>query len=171
MSEDLISKLPVSSDSGAKDLAGFTLYVTELKQTIKRQYDRNINKDLSRQNWQGLYKRNVTAVLKQAYCDSLVRLQSVSLDHEKRETETEKGFSKLAIQALKPFDGFVDEIMQYALQKHRTSCALSNFPDEHQPGEDYIAEVIQETTRDWQDFASQVNSIMADIMTEDTSVA
>lgn len=160
MSEDLVSTIPVSGDTGAIDLAGFSRYVMELKQTIKRQYDRNVNKDLSRQNWQDLFKRNVTAVLKQAYHDALLQLQSVSLDHEKRETETEKGFSKLAVQVLKPFDGFVDEIMQYALQKHRTSCALSNFPDEHRPGEDYIAEVVQETTRDWQIFASQVNSLM-----------
>jgi monoamine oxidase len=152
------SETPVSGENHAMSLAFFGQYVAELKQSVKRQYDRSINKDLSRQNWQALFKRNVTSVLKQAYQDSLVQLQSVSIAPERMETKN--GFSTLAVQALKPFDGFIEDIMQYALQKHRTSCALSNFPDEHRPSDDYIGEVIQETNRDWQAFASQVNDIL-----------
>jgi hypothetical protein len=140
-------------------LADFDQYVSELKQLVKRQYDRCINKDLSRQNWQDLFKRNITFVLKQAYEDSLTRLQQLSFDID--EVKAEKGFSQVAVQALKPFDGFAEELMQYALQKHRTSCALSNFPDEHNPSSDYIAEVIQELNKDWQAFAVQVNTIVS----------
>ena len=143
--------------TNATSLDGFNQYVMELKQNIKRQYDRCINKDLARQNWQDLFKRNVTSVLKQTYEDSLTRLQQFSFELEG--VETEKGFSKLTVQALNPFDGFVEEFMQYTLQKHRTSCALSNFPDEHNPNEDYVAEVIQETNKDWQAFALRVNDI------------
>jgi hypothetical protein len=157
MPENQISQTPVSGDESAASLAGFHQYVNDLKQTAKRQYDRNINKDLSSQNWQNLFKRNVVAVLQQVYEASLVQLGTLHFGTEKMESED--GFSPIAIQALKPFDGVVDDIIQYALQKHRTSCALSNFPDEHNPSEDYIAEVIQETGRDWQAFASQVNAL------------
>lgn len=135
----------------------FAQYVTQLKQDMKRQYDRNINKDLSSQKWKDLFKRNVVAVLQKAYQDSFQQLQALSFDP----VETQQhGFSTLANQALEPFDGIVDDMLQYALQKHRTSCALSNFPDEHNPSEDYISEVIQKTSRDWQDFASQVNHLL-----------
>jgi hypothetical protein len=140
------------------NLTDFEQYVTQLKQSMKRLYDRSVNKDLSQQNWQDLFKRNVTSVLQQAYKDGLAQLQSVSFGADS--SETENGFSKATVQALKPFDGFVDELVQYALQKHRTSCALSNFPDEHNPSQDYIAEVLQETAKDWQEFTLQVNAVV-----------
>ena len=142
--------------TNATSLDGFNQYVMELKQNIKRQYDRCINKDLARQNWQDLFKRNVTSVLKQAYEDSLIRLQQFSFELEG--VETEKGFSKLTVQALNPFDGFVEEFMQYTLQKHRTSCALSNFPDEHKPSDDYINEVKRQIAEYWRDFALGANA-------------
>ena len=152
---------PVSEKCTTTSLAGFAQYVTELKPIMKRQYERSVNRDLSRQNWQGLFKRNVTSVLKQAYEDSLVQLQSVSFAADA--VETGEGFSKVAFQALKVFDGFTEELVQYALQKPRTSCALSNFPDEPRPSEDYIAEVIQETSKDWQAFALRVNACITGV--------
>lgn len=159
MPECQIFETPVSGDNNATSLAGFSQYVSELKQTVKRQYDRNINKDLSRQNWQGLLRRNVIIILQQVYEDSLVQLQTVYFNPEKMEVEN--GISQFAIQALKPFDGFIDGVIQYALQKHRTSCALSNFPEEHNPSEDYIVEVFQQAVKDWQAFASKVNTLVA----------
>jgi hypothetical protein len=140
-------------------LASFAQFVASLRQQIKRQYDRNVNMDLSRQNSQDLLRRNVTSVLNQAYDDALGRLRQLAFTSEG--VQEENGFSQVSIQALKAFDGFVEEILQYALQKHRTSCALSNFPDEHRPSEDYIAQVMQETEKDWQAFGLQVNSIIS----------
>ncbi len=147
-----------SENANTASLTRFEQYVSELRSLAKRKYDRGVNKDLSHQNWQNLFKRNVTSVLKHTYEDSLAQLQQLSFVHE--EVKTEKGFSKITVQALKPFDGFVEELLQYALQKHRTSCALSNFPDEHKPSDQYIAEVVQETAKDWQSFALHVNSIV-----------
>ena len=121
----------MSENINAISLAEFDQYVTELKQIMKRQYDRSINKDLSRQQWQGLFKRNVISALKQVYEDALGRLIQLSFDPEG--IEAVKEVAELTALVLQPFDGFVDEFVQYALQKHRTSCALSNFPDEHKP--------------------------------------
>jgi hypothetical protein len=158
MSENTVFETHAAEESDSTSLESIFQYITELKQGIKRQYDRNINKDLSRQNWQDLFKRNVTSVLQQAYNDSLVKLRAASLNPEKAESQHQ--FSSLALQALKPFEGLVDDTMQYALQKHRTSCALSNFPDEHQPSAEYIAEVTQEANQDWRAFASEVNRLL-----------
>ena len=122
-----------------QSLESFSQYVAQLKQGMKRQYDRNINKVLSSQNWNDLFKRNVIAVLKQTYQDSLLQLQEASVSPCKAQ---QQGFSALAIQTLQVFNGMVDELLLYALQKHRSSCALSNFPPEHNPSEAYIDEVI-----------------------------
>ncbi len=150
-------KLMMSENINAINLAALDQYVATLKQAMKRQYDRSINKDLSQQHWQGLFKRNVTLVLKQAYEEALTQLQQLSVDAE--QAETEQVAPLLSGGILQSFEGFNDELIQYALHKHRTSCALSNFPDEHNPSRDYIAEVLQETNQDWQVFVEHVNAV------------
>lgn len=48
--------------------------------------------------------------------------------------------------------------MHYVITQHRTSCALSNFPDEHKP--DYIAEVIQLTEMEFADFKQDLGNLL-----------
>ena len=139
----------MTENSNSESLARFEQFVQELKRAMPRQYDRSINRDLSQQQWHDLFIRNVSASLQQAYSEALAQLRQLSF---KPDTPG------LAIRVLQPFDGFVDEFMQYALQKHRTSCALSNFPDEHKPSQDYIATVLSAAYKDWQAFAKQVSA-------------
>jgi hypothetical protein len=144
----------IAENVTATDLAGFDSCVASLRSGMKRQYDRSVNRDLSRQQSQGLFKRNVITVLRDSYQQALVELRQSAL-------ETTAGGSGLGAQVVKSFDGFIEELIVYALQKHRTSCALSNFPDEHKPGQDYIAEVIEEASSDWSAFVAQVNALLA----------
>lgn len=130
----------------------FEQFVQGLKRTIQRQYDRSVNKDLSKQQWQDLFIRNVTATLQQAYADSLVQLRQLSFQPDTAD---------LSPRVLQAYDGFIDEFVQYALTKHRTSCALSNFPDEHKPSQDYITDVLIQTNKDWLTFVEQVDSELA----------
>ncbi|MGR9117278.1 MAG: amine oxidase [Gammaproteobacteria bacterium] len=133
-------------------LVQFEQFVQALKRTMQRQYDRNINKDLSQQHWQDLFKRNVTGSLRQAYTESLAQLRQLSF---------KSAIPGLSNRVLHTFEGFIDEFLQYALQKHRTSCALSNFPSEHNPSRDYIAAVLCEANKDWQSFVEQVGTELA----------
>ena len=141
-------------NSNATSLASFAAHVTELRRGIKRQYDRSVNKDLSQQNWQGLFQRNVTGVLRQCYSDALKRLEQLPFVAAQGEP--------LAHTALDAFAGFADELLQYALQKHRTTCAISNFPEEHDPSQAYLAQVLEQTRTDWEAFASQVDALLAE---------
>ena len=100
----------------------------------------------------------MTSVLQTVYSESLPRLRACSVDVS--EVETENVFSQSAISLLTLYDGIVEELLQYALKKHNTSCALSNFPDEHKPSKTYITEVIEEAGKDWENFAMQVNDIL-----------
>jgi hypothetical protein len=148
-----------SEDTNARSLARFEKYVNGVRSGIKRQYDRGVNRDLSQQKSQDLFKRNVTAVLKQTYEGALTELAQLSLDGGGMEGGQEH--ADLTVRVLEPFDGLVEELIQYALQKHRTSCALSNFPDEHKPSQGYIAEVIRETSGDWQSFVLRVSTVVS----------
>lgn len=149
----------MSENCTAINLASFEQYVNSLLPGIKRQYDRGVNRDLSQQQWQDLFKRNVTGVLKQAYHDALAQLQQFPLTREG--AQGGGADTSVSNQVLKPYSHLIDELIQYAVQKHRSSCALSNFPAEHNPSQDYIAEVVQEVSRDWAVFASQVAKLLS----------
>ena len=141
-------------------LADFESYVNELKPAIKRQYDRCVNKDLSQQKWQDLFKRNIVDVLKQVYDHSLTQMQLLSLDIKRMNNAQKVNGNLGQVYILKYFDGISEELIQYALQKHRSSCALSNFPDEHNPSKDYITEVIMEANHEWEYFVFQTHSVI-----------
>jgi len=137
-------------------LAQFSQYVVEQKDVLKKQYEQLLAQDLSRQQWDGCFQRNVLAVLEQVYDDALVQLQMLPFDI--RETPVDRGLSDLTKQALAAFDGFVDDFLQFVVDKHRTSCALSNFPDEHKPDKTYVNAVKRDIAGLWQNFALSANA-------------
>lgn len=151
--------MPVNNKSDTLDnsisLASFVTYVDRRRPLLKREYDRSINRDLSQQNYQELMKRNFTSVLVQLYRDALQLLQQQQLA-----IETNADYQSLGDEYLKPFEGMIDELFQYVLQKHRSSCALSNFPVEHNPAVTYIAEVLHLAEHDFAGFKQQVGELL-----------
>lgn len=148
----------MSANINDVSLATFAQYIDSLKPGMKREYDRGVNRDLSQQHWHELFKRNVTTVLKQIYADSLTQLQLIPFKPLGMEIDQE--LHELTFEILKPLEGLVDELLQYAIQKHRTSCALSNFPSEHNPSREYIDDVVETLSNDLQLFALQLNSVL-----------
>ncbi len=116
----------------------------------KREYDRQVNRDLSRQNSSGLLQRNLLDVLQRGYDSALDKLSSLEAEHGKLDSLTRSR------SVIEPLEGAAYELIEYALKKHRTSCALSNFPDEHRPSNAYVDAVLQAMAVQWQQFESQV---------------
>jgi monoamine oxidase len=135
--------------------AGYITFVDNRRFALKREYDRSINRDLAKQNYQGLMKRNFTAVLAQLYKDALKLLEQ-----QEFEIESDVDSQTLYDQYMKPFEGMIDELLQYVLQHHRSSCAMSNFPDEHNPTVTYIAEVLQLAEQDYAAFKQDVGKLL-----------
>ncbi len=129
--------------------------VTAWRRALKRDYDRSINRDLSRQNWPDLLLRNVTAQLQLGYQLTLQQLPAIERGEE-RGGEWEKERDGLLAALLEPYAGSDEELLQHAVQHHRSSCALSNFPDEHRPSPEYIARVIAAIEQQWQAFQQQI---------------
>lgn len=136
-------------------LTSFTTFVNGRRAALKREYDRGINRDLAKQNSQDLMKRNLPAVLTQLYSDALKQLQQQQFT-----IESDADAQSLYDQYLKPFDGMIDELMQYVLQHHRSSCALSNFPAEHNPDVAYIIEVLSLAEQAFAGFKQQVGKLL-----------
>jgi len=130
-------------------------YVANRKSAVKSEYERRLAYDLSHQQWSGCFQRNVLAVLQQMYDDTLTEIKSLSFSSSGRSITS--GMSDLTQSVLANFRGFSDEFLLSVVEKHRTSCALSNFPIEHKPDKEYVDEVRRELALIWKDFALAVN--------------
>jgi len=145
-----------NDQKNADSIAQFCRYIAGQKPVLKKQYEQLLAQDLSRQQWDGCFQRNVLTVLEQFYDEALSRLQTLPFDS--KESPVNRGLSDISKQALTAFNGFVDEFLLFVVDKHRTSCALSNFPGEHKPDKTYVNEVMREIAGLWQNFALNVNA-------------
>ncbi len=146
----------INNPCNTDGVAQFHRYVTEQKPLLKKQYETLLARDLSRQQWDGCFQRNVLIVLEQAYNEALTHLKILSFDTAA--SPVNRGLSDLTGKTLAAFDGFVDEFLLFVVDRHRTSCALSNFPDEHRPDKSYLIEVMRAIAGLWQNFALNVNA-------------
>jgi len=135
-------------------------FISDTKPALKHQYAKRLADDLSRQQWQGCFQRNVLLVLEEFYANALCHLQSIPLNANQQKIHN--GMSDLTLQALAAFQGFIDEFLLFVVDKHRISCALSNFPDEHKPDKEYVNAVKRDIAQLWQQFALNVNNHFLD---------
>lgn len=142
--------------NNADSIDQFCRHIAEQKPLLKKHYEQLLAQDLSRQQWDGCFQRNMLAVLEHTYDEALAFVQTLPFDSAA--SPVNKGLSDLTKQTLRAFDGFVDEFLLFVVDKHRTSCALSNFPDEHKPDKAYVNEVKRGIAGLWQNFALTVNA-------------
>jgi hypothetical protein len=135
-------------------------YITDQKPVLKKHYEHLLTRDLSQQQWEGCFQRNVVIVLQQFYDDALVYVKTLSFDSST--SPVNRDLSDLTKLVLRAFDNFVDEFLLLVVDKHRTSCALSNFLGEHKPDKIYVNEVRHDIAGLWQNFAIHVNSFLLD---------
>lgn len=137
-------------------IAQLKLQVCEQKSVLKKHYEQLLAQDLSQQQWEGCFQRNVLIVLQQFYDDELVHLKTLPFDAST--SRVNQGLSELTKQVLYVFDGFIDEFLLVVVEKHRTSCALSNFLSEHKPEKAYVQAVRRDIAEVWSNFATQINA-------------
>lgn len=145
----------MTAESNVTGLAQFVARAEELKAAIPNEYDRSINRDLAQQKAQELFGRNVTGVLRAIYATALSDLHRLPL-----QANDEANVATLSAKILETFDGIIEELIVYALNKHATSCALSNFPDESRPSVEYVTTVIRDASNDWAGFAARVDGLL-----------
>lgn len=144
-----------NEQNNTDSISQFDRYISEQKPALKKRYESLLAQDLSQQQWDGCFQRNVLAVLEQVYNEALAFVKTLPFDSSV--FLIHQGLSDLTKHVLTVFDGFVDEFLLFVVDKHRTSCALSNFPDEHKPDKTYVNEVRRDIARLWQNFALNIN--------------
>ena len=70
----------MSTNQNADSIAQFCRYIAERKPALKKQYEQLLAQDLSRQQWDGCFQRNVLIVLAQAYDETLAYMKTLPFD-------------------------------------------------------------------------------------------
>jgi monoamine oxidase len=59
-----------------------------------------------------------------------------------------------------PFRDFLRSLLDDVIAFNRTSCALSNFPDEHKLSNEYVQTILRDLAAAWREFSLTANRIL-----------
>jgi monoamine oxidase len=71
------------------------------------------------------------------------------------------GRHALTAVLLAAFEGWNKDLLEAALKHNATSCALSNFPLEHQPDGETLRAITLDLAAAWREFALELNARLA----------
>jgi monoamine oxidase len=141
-------------------LRRFSAWLFEQRRICAALYRQRAAQALTAQQSIGLTRSVLLEVIDQLYADALAELATLSFDT--RGVAVDQGRSALTPDVLAPFSGLSDELLGEALKHNGTSCAMSNFPDEHQPSAHYVQQIRRDLALAWRAFALSANALLLD---------
>lgn len=152
-----------ADDAAMAAVRQFSAHFAELSEAVRTQrglllsrYQAELHRMLSSQDAEDLTQKALVGVLEAFYGEVLSRVAALPVLEAHRLTD-ERGQAALTPQVLGLFSGLSEALMTEVLQHNNTSCALSNFPDEHRPPRDYLQVLRQDLVALWRTFALAVN--------------
>lgn len=156
--------LPQAAREAANDghndraLQDFARWVAETRAGALQRYRQRVHHALAAQQRDQLTQRAVLSALESIYAEALARLDGLPLVITPPQAPLPGGRAALTPRVLAPFGGLADELLGEAVRFNRGSCALSNFPQEHQPPRDYLGTIRRDLAAAWQAFALEVDA-------------
>lgn len=148
--------VPPASCSEA--LAAFTASVRAQRGAAPERYRQHLTRLLSAQQTAQLTQRALLATADQVYSETLARLDPLLPALDAGSAAVEHGRHALTATLLASFDGWNQDLLDAALGFNRTSCALSNFPLDHQPDAATLRAATLDLAAAWREFALELNS-------------
>jgi monoamine oxidase len=139
-------------------LARFSESVAVLRAGAFERYRQHLNRYLAAQAKEQLTQRAVLDTVEQVYSEALDQLGGLPFDTAA--VGVQRGRSDLTPSVLEPFDGFNKSLLEGVVQFNQASCAISNFPDEHDPAKDYVDTIARDLAAAWREFAINVNNLL-----------
>ena len=146
-----------TSENGAH-IEQFATWVRSQQESAFERYRQHLNASLATQQREQLTQRAVLDAMEQMFGDALERL--AELPFNRADVPVEHGCSALTPQVQRAFHGFIDRLMHDVARFNRTSCALSNFPDEHRISHEYEQTMLRDIAAAWREFCLSANSIL-----------
>ena len=129
------------------------------RQQALERYRSQIHQRLSTQRDDQLTQQALLACVEQVYSAALTELEALPPATPQGASDG-SGRSPLTPAVLAAFSGWNKDLLDQALQFNRTSCALSNFPDEAQPSDDYLKVITRDLVAAWREFALGANEVL-----------
>ena len=161
----LAAEVSAAVQVGAKPAAGndaclarFSEWVTASRASAFERYRQHLHRYLSAQAKEQLTQRAILDTVEQMYSEALDQLGGLPFDTAS--VGVQRGRSDLTPSVLESFDGFNMSLLEEVVQFNKGSCAISNFPDEHDPGKDYVETISRDLAAAWREFAINVNNLL-----------
>ena len=154
--EQASAQLP--NNGNAAGLARFGEAVAALRSGAVQRYRQHLQRHLSAQAREQLTQRALLDTVEQVYGEALDQLGDLALDLSA--VAVRNGRSDLTPDVLAPFEGFNAALLAEVVALNRGSCALSNFPAEHDPDKDYLDVITRDLAAAWREFALNANAVL-----------
>jgi monoamine oxidase len=142
----------------ATALGNFSASVLSLRGMAPQRYRLHLTRLLSGQQSEQLTQRALLATADQVYSETLARLDQLLPALDTAKADVINGRHALTAALLAPFDGWNKGLLDAALSFNGTSCALSNFPQEHRPDPDTVRAITLDLAAAWREFALELNA-------------
>jgi Monoamine oxidase len=141
-------------------LARFGATAGALRTGALERYRQHLNRHLAAQAKTQLTQRALLDTVEQVYSAALDQLAVLPFDTAS--VPVQRGRSDLTPGLLASFEGFNAALLDEVLQFNRASCAISNFPQDHDPDRDYADAITRDLAAAWREFAINVNRLLLD---------
>jgi monoamine oxidase len=143
----------------------FSASVLTLRGMAPERYRLHLTRLLSAQQSEQLTQRALLATADQVYSETLARLDYLLPALDAASADVAQGRHALTAALLAPFDGWNKGLLDAALSFNGTSCALSNFPQEHRPDPETVRAITLDLAAAWREFALELNARLLTVAT------
>lgn len=138
--------------------AHFADAVMALRALAPERYRLHLTRLLASQHTDQLTQRALLAAADQTYSEALARLDALLPGLDTAGVAVTQGRHGLTAPLLAAFDGWNKGLLDAALAFNGTSCALSNFPADHQPDAELLRAITLDLAAAWREFALELNA-------------
>lgn len=158
-------------DTADTAMENFALCVQALRGLAPQRYRQHLTRLLANQQAELLTQRALLATVDQVYSEALVQLDALLPTLDLGTSEVTQGRHPLTASLLAAFGGWNKHLLEAALAHNASSCALSNFPTEHQPDADTLRAITLDLAAAWREFALELNTRLLLAAAETQSIA
>jgi monoamine oxidase len=163
IARDIIRDTAAEEDGATKpgesrndaSLRRFSSWVERQGPLVFDDYRRRLNASLATQAREQLTQRAMLGAAEAFFAEALAKAESLPFDLAG--VTVEKGRCALTPLAQKPFGDFLKQFFDDVAAFNSTSCALSNFPDDHKLARDYQQAIMRDIAAAWTEFSLALN--------------
>ena len=142
----------------ATSLSQFSEWVADQQDVAFDGYRHRLNHNLAVQQREQLTQRALLESMEELFDKALKMLDG--LPFEISSTAVERGRSPLTPGVQQPFGILMQSVFDDVIAFNRTSCALSNFPDEHRLSREYRQVILRDIAAAWLEFSLAANRLL-----------